>query len=234
MARLEGAAEVIVVVYIFPLNGASGFFDLALRFIQSYILHPAGHDHIMAVVCNGSPVTDEAECLFSAIPNCVFVEHDNSGYDIGAFQKVAREIPGDLMVFFGATAYIKGPNWLARMVDAWKKHGDTLYGTTANRGHAAVGVQPHIRTTGFWISSSLFNQYPHQVTRPEHRYSFEHGATCFTSWIKSRRLIPWLVSWDGEYQEAGWDSVPNGYHQGNQSNLITGDRLTRQPYGCDP
>lgn len=198
------------------------------------MLYPAGYDHTMVVVCNGSPITPEAESLFGDIPNVVFVEHDNSGYDLGGFQKVSREIPGDLMVFFGATAYIRGAGWLDRMVDAWKKHGDTLYGTTANRGHAAAGVQPHIRTTGFFLSSSLFNQYPHQVTRPEHRYEFEHGRTCLTTWIKSRRLIPWLVYWAGEYQEAGWDSAPNGFRGGNQSNLITGDRLTRVPYGIDP
>ena len=224
----------IVVVYIFPMNGAGGFFDLALRFIQTYTKFPAGHDHQVVVVCNGSPVTEEAQCLFGEIQNCLFLEHDNSGYDIGGFQKASREIPGDLMVFFGATAYIRGPGWLARMVDAWQKHGDTLYGTTGNRGHVAVGVQPHVRTTGFFLSASLFNQYPHQVTTPGGRYPFEHGPECLTTWIKSRRLHPFIVAWTGEYPEALWDSIPNGFRQGNQSNVITGDRMTRIPYGCDP
>lgn len=223
-------SPLIVAVYIFPQNGAGHFLDLAMRFKQSYLQNPAGLDHQMVVVCNGSPVTDEAQCLFGDIPGCAFVEHDNSGFDIGGFQEASREIPGDVMVFFGSTAYIRGPGWLARMVDAWQAHGDTLYGTTANRGHAAVGVYPHIRTTGFWISSSLFNQYPYRVTTPQGRYPFEHGPECLTSWIKARRLIPWLVAWDGEYQEHGWDSVPNGYHKGDQSNLITGDRLTMPPY----
>lgn len=230
MARLESEAGIIVCTYIFPMNGANGFFDLALRFIQSYMLYPAGYDHQMVIVCNGSPVTPETEALFGDIPNCAFVEHDNSGLDIGGFQKVSREIPGDLMVFLGATAYIRGPGWLARMVEAWNKHGDTLYGSTANRGHAAVGVEPHIRTTGYWISSSLFNAYPYQVTRPEHRYPFEHAKTSLTSWIKSRRLVPWLVSWESEYQEPAWDSVPGGYHNGSQHNVIIGDRLTMPPY----
>jgi len=219
-----------VVTYIFPQNGANGFFDLALRFIQSYTRFPANADHQMVIVCNGSPVTPETEALFGAIPNCAFVEHDNSGYDIGGFQKVAREVPGDLMIFLGSTAYIRGPGWLARMVDAWKKHGDTLYGTTANRGHVAVGVHPHIRTTGFFLSSALFNAYPHKASRPEHRYPIEHSNHSLTSWIKSRRLVPWLVCWNGEYQEPAWDSVPGGYHRNCQENVIIGDRLTAPPF----
>lgn len=226
--------EMIVVTYIFPQNGANGFFDLALRFIQSYTRFPANADHQMVVVCNGSPVTPEAEALFGEIPNCVFVEHDNSGYDIGGFEKVSREVPADLMVFFGATAYVRGPGWLSRMVEAWKKHGDTLYGCMGNRGVPHVGVQPHIRTTGFFLSSSLFNAYPHKVSRPEQRYAFEHGKTCLTSWIKSRRLTPWLVYWNGEYQEPAWDSVPGGYHNADQHNLICGDRLTMPPYHSVP
>lgn len=223
----------VATVYVFPLNGAGQFFDLALRFIESYQLNPPGMEHQMVVVCNGAPATEEAKVLFSIIPNCTFLEHDNSGFDCGAYQKASREIPADLMVFFGATAYVRGPGWLVRMVDAWKKKGDTLYGAMGNRGDGRVNVQPHIRTSGFWLSPSLFNQYPHQVTRPEHRYEMEHGATCLTTWIRNRRLTPYVVGWQGEYAWERWDSM-GGYHQGNQFNLIAGDRMSRAPYGSDP
>lgn len=224
----------VVCTYIFPLNGAHGHFDLAVKFIQSYQRFPAGYDHQMVVVCNGSPVTDEAEYLFGGIPNCAFLEHDNSGYDIGGFQKVAREIPGELMVFFGGTAYIRGPGWLARMVEAWQRNGDTLYGCMGNRGIAHVGVQPHVRSTGFFLSSSLFNQYPHLVTRPEHRYPFEHGPNCLTSWVKAHQKKPLIISWEGEYSESLWDSIPGGFQKGSQHNLVVGDRMSRIPYGPDP
>lgn len=223
----------IAVIYCFPLNGAGQFFDLALNFIQSYMLFPAGIEHQVVVVCNGAPVTDEAQCLFSDIPNCSFLEHDNSGYDCGAFQKAAREVPADLMVFFGATAYVRGKGWLARMADARNKRGDTLYGTMGNRGDDRFGVQPHIRTTGFWLSPALFNLYPHQVTKPEHRYAFEHGSDCLTTWIRKRGLNPLVVGWNGEYMMEQWDSM-GGYHQSNQFNLIAGDRMSRVPYGSDP
>lgn len=221
------------VVYVFPLNGAGQFFDLALNFVSSYETHPPGMDHETVIVCNGSTCTEEAQCLFAPMQNVRYLEHDNSGHDIGAFQKAAREVPAELMVFFGATAYVRGPGWLARMVDAWKKKGDTLYGTMGNRGDDRVNVQPHVRTSGFWISPSLFNQYPHKVTTPGGRYPFEHGPECLTTWIRNRRLTPWIVGWQGEYAWDRWDNM-GGYHQGNQFNLIAGDRMSRQPYGADP
>ncbi len=226
----------VVVTYVFPKNGEGEFLDLALKFIASYKRYPAGAPHQMLVVCNGHKITDEAEALFGEIPGCAFMEWDNSGLDCGAYQAAAREIPGDLMVFFGANAYIRGPGWLSRMVESWNRHGDTLYGSTANRGDRH-GVWPHIRTTGFWISSSLFNSYPIRVKgngRFGDRYQFEHGPKGLTSWVKSRGLIPWLVYWDGEYEEHNWDGVSGGFHNGDQRNLICGDRMSAPPYHSCP
>ncbi len=221
-----------VCVYCFALNGHGAFLDLAVKFIESYRRYPAGAAHQMLVVCNGAPVTPECEALFGAIPNCAFMSHNNDGYDIGAFQAAAREIPGDLILFFGGNSYIRGPGWLKRVIDAREKHGDTLYGSTANKGNAYV--QPHIRTTGFAISGDLFNAYPHRITRAEQRYGFEHGTECLTCWIKSQGLTPWLVYWDRCLQEPNWDDGPGGFGQGSQYNVLFGDRLTRVPYAGDP
>jgi hypothetical protein len=220
----------IIVVYVFPMNGAGAYMDLAIRFLTSYHEHPAGLDHEFLVVCNGAPVTDEARFLFDSVPNVRYMQHDNSGYDIGAFQKSARENPCDLMLFFGVTAYIRGPQWLKRVWDSYQKHGDTLYGVMGNRGDGRFRIYPHIRTTGFWMSPALLNKYPHVISRPEQRYGFEHGKECLTSWIKKRGLIPWVVSFSGEYQWEQWDSFPNGFHRGDQSDLIFGDKNSCPPY----
>ena len=218
----------VICVYVYPLNGNHGYLEMAMRFLTSYHEYPAGMDHELLVVCNGAPITDETRFLFDSVPNCRYLAHDNSGQDIGAYQAAARVNPCDLMVFFGANAYIRGPGWLARMAQARERHGDTLYGTTANRGFGHV--QPHIRTTGFFLSTALFNEYPFQITRLDQRYNFEHSQASLTSWIKGRKLIPWLVHWDRELQERNWDDGPGGYHQGDQFNLLCGDRLTMPPY----
>lgn len=220
----------IIVVYVFPLNGARDYFDPAQRFLEGYHKYPAGVEHEVIVVCNGAPITEETRFLFGSIPNVRFMEHDNSGYDCGAFQHAARENSCDLMVFFGTTAYLKGPNWLARIEDSFKKRGPTLFGVMGNRGDMRFNVFPHIRTTCFWMPPSLLNEYPHLVSNPGQRYPFEHGPDCLTSWVKRRGLKPWVVAWSGEYQWEQWDSFPNGFHRGDQSDMIAGDKLSRPPY----
>jgi hypothetical protein len=179
---------------------------------------------------NGSRATSEAVCLFSSMQSCRFLEHDNSGYDIGAFQHASRNDSCDMMVFFGSSAYLKKAGWLKRMADTFDRLGDNLYGTHGNSGVARVGVSPHIRTTGFFVSPKLLNSYPQTVRSKCQRYEFEHGQDCLTSWCYRQGKRVYVVTWSGEYELPQWDSIPNGYHNGNQSDLLCGDRLTEPPY----
>lgn len=219
------------IVYIYPNAGAGGYFELAIRFLESYHAHPPGMDHESVIVCNGTPASEETQFYFGSLPNLVMLNHDGSGYDIGGFQAAARNHPCDLMVFFGSTAYLKHTGWLVRMVEAYHRHGDTIYGAMGNQGAQHAHVKPHIRTTGFWLSPALMNRHPIIVTRPEQRYEWEHGVTSLTSWLVSQGKQPWVVSArDGEWLLQACDSIPNGYHNGDQSNLLCGDRLTCPPY----
>jgi hypothetical protein len=219
----------VAVVYIYPMAGANGYLNLAARFITSYHRCPSEFEHQTIIVSQSSPASDETKFLFSSLPNVSHFTHDNSGYDIGAFQRVAREVPADLMIFFGATSYIKCVGWVRRAVESFIKYGDTLYGTMGHRG-ALPGVHPHIRTTGFWMNPQLLNRYPTIISRPDQRYGFEHGPNCLTSWIFNSGKTPWVVAYDDEYAIDKWDLIPNGYHQGDQSNLLTGDRMTAPPF----
>lgn len=220
----------IEIVYVFPFAGKNGYLELANRFLNTYHTFAPGIDHGTIIACNGAKADDETQYLFSSLPNVKFMEHDNSGYDLGAHQKAAATYDCDLMVFFGASAYIKCAGWLQRFAEAFERRGDTLFGCMGNRGAVQFGVYPHIRTTGFAMSPSLFRKYPHKVTKPEQRYPVEHGPQCITSWIYGRGKQPYVVTWDGEYQMAEWDNIPEGYHQGMQSNLLTGDRMTAPPF----
>jgi hypothetical protein len=120
------------------------------------------------------------------------------------------------------------------MAGAFQKHGNALYGSMGNAGDASVKVFPHIRTTGFWLSPTLFNAYPTVINKPEQRYPFEHGPNCLTEWVKSQGLKALIATWSGEYETGQWDSIPNGFHRGDQSALLTGDRVTDPPYYQNP
>lgn len=219
----------IVVVYVYPVMGGNHD-HLAARFVESYLAHLPQQPHRLVVVSNGGQPTSTMRALLSRVKYEILM-HDDTGWDIGAYRKAAKEIQGDLMVFLGGSTYLRGKRWLERMVESFQKHGPALYGVMGNQGDAKVKVAPHIRTTGWWMPPALLNQYPVQTTSDQKsRYGFEHGPHCLTSWIKSKGLKVFVVTWSGEYEWPNWDSIPNGFHQGNQSALLVGDRLTEPPY----
>ena len=219
----------VEVIYVIPVHIGPQPFEYALRFIESYYRHPPGMEHKTTVVLNGGQPTSELTCLFSSLQNMNFLEHDDSAWDIGAFQKAAGVSTADLLVFFGTSVYFKTAGWLRIMVNAAQKYGLGLYGTMGNRG-IPHKVWPHVRTTGFWIQRELFNRYPHRITHCGMRYEFEHGKTCIAEWIKAQGLKTRVVTRTGVYLWENWDEITNGYHRGDQSAMLCGDRLTTPPY----
>jgi len=223
----------VTLVYVHPMTLES-FQEPAARFVSTFLAHPPGHPHRLLVVCNGNRAQPVTRRLFAPLADAgitpEYATHTNEGHDIGAYQFASRthSHASDLMVFFGASTYFRRSGWLARMVDAWHKHGDTLMGAMGHRG-VPNGPAPHIRTTAFWLSPALFNAYPLRITRADQRYAFEHGHTCLTSWITSQGLTPLVVSWAGEHRWEEWDSH-EGYHSGTQSNLLVGDRMSAPPF----
>lgn len=222
----------LAICYVFPNTAEAQRPELAARFVTSYNANPPGMDHISVVVLNGSSGGGSgfAQALFASLPNLQILQHDNSGWDIGAFQKAAREVPCDLMLFFGATAWFPKAGWLTRVLEASRLRGLGLFGSHGNQGDKSVGVSPHVRTTGFWCNPALMNRYPIKVTDPSQRYPFEHGPQCFSNWIKGEGMKVWTVGWDGEYEVDVCDAMPEGFHKGSQSNLLFMDRLVMPPY----
>lgn len=221
----------IEVVYVCPLYSGPQYTAQAWRFINSYLLNPPGIEHNTTLVCNGCPATDDVMQLFKTmLPNCKLFEHDNSGFDIGAFQHVARSVPADMMVFFGSTAYVKGAGWLVRMAQAFLTKPECQFGSMGNRGNMAYNVYPHIRTTGFWMRPDTLNKYPTIVTNPGQRYPFEHGKDCLTEFLRKRAVKSYVATWHGIYESVYWNDDPNGFHRGDQSSMLSGDRLTEAPF----
>ena len=227
----------ITLVYVFPHNGHQGFAPLSLEFALSYQRNPPGMEHDTLIVCNGAPATQPSKDLFNGVPNLTFIDHDNSGWDIGAFQLAARTVPADMMVFFAVHTYFRKPGWLLRMWETYQALGDTLYGSTGNQGDLRFNVHPHIRTTGFWCNPALINEHPYRVSQTGgggQRYNYEHGQDCLTNYVKQTGRTPWIVGWNDIKSVDECNSIPGGFHQGDQYNVLVGDRLCKTPYGPDP
>lgn len=210
----------------------------AVKFVQSVLKHPPGHPINWIIACN-SPSrempSDSVKEVFSQLGNVKYFSHDNSGWDIGAFQAYAKVCKSDLCLFLGSSAYCRQNNWAQRMIMAYRLHGpNAIYGVTGNLGNQSCNVSPHLRTTGFWCKPEIFRQYPHTVTRPEERYPFEHGPQCLTMWAWSQGYQVYVVETENIFAFPDWDNGPQGFHRGTQAHVLFGDRVTMPPYTLHP
>ena len=159
--------------------------------------------------------------LFSALPDVTYFIHDNTGWDIGGYVALAKEIHDDFMLCVGSTGFFTRAGWLERMVDMWRKHGPGLYGSLAT-----FEITPHLNTSGFWCEPGLLALYPKKVLTKTHRYEFEHGKSAFWKIVTARGVNVMLATWDGEYEWRQWRLPPNIYLRGDQSNCLTQFRIS--------
>lgn len=221
----------IGVVYI-HVPGDENHHYYAHRFVHSVLAGPPGMEADWIIVRNGHTAMDpKLEPLFNCLGAHQFFDHDDTGWDIGAYQAVCAQSKHEMLVFLGGSAYCKRAGWLARMYEVFSANGGRgLFGACGNLGDSRSNVYPHIRTTGFWCSPQHMHYYPHKVTTPGGRYPFEHGPENITRWTMNSGLPALIVDWDGVYEYPKWNDGPNGFHRGDQSALIMGDRLTAPPY----
>jgi hypothetical protein len=213
-----GATPRIAVVYVYPVVGEPAHDASARRFVATYREFPPLQDHSLYVVFNGHAPSAENVALFDGL-QVQFYQHDNCGWDIGAFQMAARGIGCDIMVCLGANSHFKRAGWLKRMAEAVRSHGDGLYGASASYER-----DPHIRTTAFWCDPMLIRAYPKRVRSFEDRYEFEASQVSLTRLAEHARLGCWLVTWEGVFAKDGWRAAPNTFRRGDQSNALVYDR----------
>lgn len=200
----------------------------ANRFINSYNDFDPGISHRVIVLCNGSRPNVDTHRLFGE--NVSYYQHDDTGWDIGAYQAYCHAAQCDMVVCLGGSTYCRRNGWLLNMARAFCEFGkNNLYGAMGNLG-ALPHVHSHVRSTGFWCSPSLMNAYPIRVRNQDQRYPFEHGKDCISNWCKRSGRQVLVVDADGVYEFPHYHDSPNGYHKGDQSALLIGDRLTEPPY----
>ncbi len=212
--------------------------QLARKFVDSVMRFPPGGDVNWVVACNsasGDQLSNEMRSVFDRLGCITYFQHDNSGWDIGAFQAYSKVSKAELCLFFGSSAYCRHKDWSQRMIMAYRLHGpNAIYGVTGNLGNAACNVAPHLRTTGFWCKPEILAQYPHIVATPGDRYPFEHGPQGMTMWAWSQGYQVYVVETESIYAFPDWDNGPQGFHRGQQAHVLFGDRVCAPPYHPHP
>lgn len=195
--------------------------QMAHNYLTSIINHPAGCEHRNLVICQGHEPEPLFRDLFKQyLPNCEFFLHDDSGLDIGGYQAAARAVKTPIMLCMGGSTTVRRAGWMARMVEAWAKHGVGFYGSLSSNQ-----MRPHFNTTGFWCAPGMLIDYHTKVVSNPQRYEFEHGAnSCW--WNVNQMGFPTkLVTWCGEYDWWDFRKPPNISCRGDQSNCLTYFRI---------
>lgn len=198
----------VQVLYCYPMVQNRKYYPLAIRFAETYQRFPAGHEHQLVVLCNGSAGSQTMMRMFDNIPHETRV-HSNIGWDIGAYQRVADTSTADLMVCLGAHCHFYRADWLKAMVDAYLEHGVGLYGCTAYGG-----IITHVRTTVFWIPPELFRSYPNYIgSSRRSRYEFEHGGTSLTHHVLNLGFPCVMVTSLGSFVYPDWHDHAPGFNE---------------------
>lgn len=204
--------------YVCPLVKWDVYEPIVRRFLAAYQAFPAGHAHEFHLICNGGTPSSEVLQLFSGM-NPICHQHDNSGWDIGAFASLAH-IECDEMLFLGTNSNFRRAGWLERLLEARQKFGTGLLGTSAS-----YDIYPHIRTNGFLCQPKLVGLvWEKNRSHPKSRHKFELGKTSLTDTVAGQKLPVVLVTWDGYYTRDEWRKAPNIYRRGDQSNCLVYDR----------
>lgn len=211
---LKPAAQLkVCVAYVCVTNGNMTD-SYAPRFAQTYLDNPAGIDHRLIVVCNGGELSLKREKYFDKL-DCEFLSRENDGgFDISAYQEVARDSGCDFLVCLGESVYFYKPDWLLKLVQARLKYGPGMYGFFAT--HAALA---HLNTSAFGVDAPFLAKYP-PVLNHGARYEFEHGSSAMWRRIVKGGGRAIYVTWNGEYAPGHWRDSRNGLNEGTQKDLM--------------
>ena len=122
----------VIVVYIAVQHNPM-FVHYATQFVSTYKQFEGGEKHKLIVCCNGGKLNPMMKAIFDGL-DCHFLNRDyDHGWDISAYQDVARDRECDLLVCFGESVRFHRAGWLDRLVESAREY----------RGrHVRLPVQP--------------------------------------------------------------------------------------------
>lgn len=206
----------IVICYISVTNGRITD-EYCARFVATYREYPPGVEHDVLIIANGGPLPTNTALIFEGIKATMLPRQNDQGYDISAYIEASKGPCRnyDMMICLGESNYFHRSGWLARLVEAWTKHGPGMYGP-----YGTNVVRAHLQTTAFCCHPSMLRSYPVRVANKKARYEFEHGENSLWRRLDARGVPVRLVTWDGEWEPRMWRFPKDILWRGDQSNLL--------------
>jgi hypothetical protein len=103
------------------------------RFVDSYLKHPAGHDHRLIFLLKGfsRELPRELSAILDRAPHARMICPDR-GYDIGSYYHAAERTMESLVMFMNSFSIIEGDLWLLKLVQAYRESGVGLVGASGS------------------------------------------------------------------------------------------------------
>jgi hypothetical protein len=103
------------------------------QFVDSYLTHPAGHDHKLVFLLKGfSPeLPSDVAAILDRAPHSR-IECPEGGFDIGSYRHAAERITEPLVMFLNSFSVIQGEQWLLKLVRAYRVPGVGLVGASGS------------------------------------------------------------------------------------------------------
>lgn len=178
---------------------------------------PPGVDHSTIIICNGGPLKTSTSMVFAPMNPQFLARNNDDGFDLSGYMEVANGIGKDFdaMLCLGESVYCHREGWMARLVEAWERHGPGMYGPFASHN-----VRAHLNTTAFMCPPALLAEYPVSTWNRALRYEFEHGMSALWRRTQAKGLPTMLVTWDGEWEPGKWRYPKDILWRGTQTNLL--------------
>ncbi|MCS7338196.1 MAG: hypothetical protein NZ739_08170 [Verrucomicrobiae bacterium] len=185
----------VAVCYLCPNRDPARWAHFTTRFVRQYLANPPGkHPHQLVVLLNDTqPVKPEFSALHE-LPVQWWFEHDNSGYDLGAYNRFARATNFDLCIFIGTYAYPHKPGWLDHIMSHYYMYGPALWGQSKQPLPLRRGV--FVLTQVFWCPPQFIRMFWPEHIEVAQRYNIEFGPNNFTARMLNSGYNVFVLGWD--------------------------------------
>lgn len=209
----------IAVVYTYltkPSETAEDYTPIHDRFFKTYEMFKPKIGHSLIIGGYGGITRD-------ANPSrCGWFPYHGSGYDCGVILHSALTLDCDFLVVCNTQIHFWKAGWLERLVKAFEKYGDGLYGFAGSYEH-----HPHLRTPLLAFPPSLLRKFPYTVHDRVTSHAFENGHDNVSQWVRKHGKPAMMVTWDEVLPQQAWRKPANGFRRGDQSDLLVHDRHSK-------